>query len=193
MLSRLTLFFGSSPFPALTPTHVFVQLSHTLAMFAARQLLLQHTDLIRLSFFTSAIYAFACALSGVMWWEWVVTGGGNANFVFGVRSVSRPFFHRVRSQTCSSAVPYLWRIREHPPPSCPSTRLLVIRAPSPTPLAGTRCCRRCSHTAGGSKTANQRQEQVQRKSTATDACACPYPSLCGQCKRRSAPSVPFTT
>jgi hypothetical protein len=62
-------------------------------MFAARQLLLQHTDFIRLSFITSAIYAFACALSGVMWWEWVVTGGGNANFVFGVRSVRfAPFF-----------------------------------------------------------------------------------------------------
>jgi hypothetical protein len=61
-------------------------------MFAARQLLLQHTDFIRLSFITSAIYAFACALSGVMWWEWVVTGGGNANFVFGVRSVRFALF-----------------------------------------------------------------------------------------------------
>jgi hypothetical protein len=53
-------------------------------MFSARQLLLPQTDFIRLSFIASAIYAFACALTGVMWWEWVIVGGGNANFVFGV-------------------------------------------------------------------------------------------------------------
>jgi hypothetical protein len=74
-------------------------------MFSARQLLLPETDFIRLSFITSAIYAFACVLTGVMWWEWVITGGGNANFVFGVRfeciSLDPCFAHReTRLQLC---------------------------------------------------------------------------------------------
>jgi hypothetical protein len=70
-------------------------------MFTARQLLLQETDVIRLSFITSAVYAFACALTGVMWREWVVTGGGNANFVFGVRFVFMNFSHACASSLSS--------------------------------------------------------------------------------------------
>ncbi len=82
-------------------------------MFTARQLLLQETDLIRLSFITSAVYAFACALTGVMWWEWVITGGGNANFVFGVRFVIIIFSHFCALfSNLLSAVPYLWPIRK---------------------------------------------------------------------------------
>jgi hypothetical protein len=81
-------------------------------MFTARQLLLQETDLIRLSFITSAVYAFACALTGVMWWEWVITGGGNANFVFGVRLVFIIFSYFCAFSNLLSAVLYLWPIRK---------------------------------------------------------------------------------
>jgi hypothetical protein len=74
-------------------------------MFTARQLLLHETDRIRLSFITSAIYAFACALTGVMWREWVITGGGNANFVFGVRFVFVIFtFRRALKLAFSCAI-----------------------------------------------------------------------------------------
>jgi hypothetical protein len=83
-------------------------------MFTARQLLLQETDVIRLSFITSAVYAFACALTGVMWREWVVTGGGNANFVFGVRFVFISFSHARASSRSLPAVPCLWLIRKRP-------------------------------------------------------------------------------
>ncbi len=106
------------------------QVSHTLAMFSARQLLLPETDFIRLSFITSAIYAFACALTGVMWWEWVIVGGGNANFVFGVRSVCAAVPPATCHLTLFLVVLYRWPTRTPPPPSFTARSPLPFSCPA---------------------------------------------------------------
>jgi hypothetical protein len=133
------------------------QVSHTLAMFTARQLLLQETEVLRLSFITSAVYAFACALTGVMWREWVVTGGGNANFVFGVRFVFINISHACASSRSLPAVPCLWLIRKRP---------FLSAVQRVTLVAGTRCCRRCWPIAGGYEATNPRQQA--KKNTLTE-------------------------